>query len=103
MLAVAALSGCAKKPEEIAAADIGKNVYSTYSCSQIATQRNKVEQDLENLSAEQRSAASGDTIGVILLGLPLSSMSGNDKETAIAVAKGHLAAIDAERIRKRCR
>jgi hypothetical protein len=54
----------------------------------------KISQDLANLSARQKSAASGDAWGVVLLGLPLSSMSGGDQEALIAVAKGKVQALD---------
>lgn len=102
-MAIVAISACAKKPEEIAAADIGQGAYRGQSCSQLASSLTSQRHNLENLSAAQRDAAAGDTVGVILLGLPLSSMSGNNKETAIAVTKGHIQQIEAERQRKNCR
>lgn len=102
LVASLALAGCAKKPEEISAADIGQGVYRNASCKQLADTLVKYSQNLENLSADQRSAASGDALGVFLLGMPLSSMSGNDKETTISVTKGHIQQITAERQAKRC-
>jgi len=39
---------------------------------------------------------------VFLLGLPLSSMSGNDQETNIAVAKGQLQAVEQVMVDKNC-
>lgn len=98
-----AISACAKAPDQIAAADIGAGAYRGYGCKQLAEKKLAISQDLENLSAAQKSAASGDAWGVFILGLPLSSMSGNDKETAISVAKGHIQEIDKERQRKSCR
>lgn len=105
LVIIAALlaSACAKSPDEIAAVDIGSGIYRGQSCAQLAQQRLKISHDLTNLSAEQKSAQNGDALGVFLLGLPLSSMSGNDKEAAIAVAKGHIQEIDSERQRKGCR
>jgi hypothetical protein len=88
------LAGCAQQPENIAAADIGPNPYTGFSCSQLAQEELRVTQALENSSADQRRAANGDAWGVFLLGLPVSSMSGLDQETAIAVARGRLQAID---------
>lgn len=93
-------AGCAKKPEEISAVDIGSGAYRGQSCSQLAAALVQQQQNLENLSAAQRSAASGDAMGVFLLGLPLSSMSGNDKEAAIAVSKGHIQSIQSEQQRR---
>jgi hypothetical protein len=90
----ALLAACAQQPENIAAADIGPNPYSGFNCAQLSQEELRITQELDNLSAQQRRAASGDAFGVFLLGLPISSMSGNDQETAIAVARGRLQAID---------
>ena len=104
LLVVAMLaSGCAKKPEQIAAADIGANEYRSYSCKNLREAEVRYTQALENLSANQKQAATGDAWGVFLLGLPLSSMSGADQETKIAVTKGHLQSIEMEKTQKNCR
>lgn len=103
VLGVVTISACAKQPDQIAAVDIGAESYSRYSCSQLVSERTKISQELENLSARQKSAASGDAWGVFLLGLPLSSMSGGDQEALIAVAKGKVQAIDQKIVAKRCR
>ncbi len=42
----------------------------------------------------ESNAATNDALGVFLIGLPVSSMSGGDKEAAISVAKGQLQEID---------
>ncbi len=73
------------------------------SCSQLGATELQLTQNLETLTAAQKSAASGDAVGVILLGLPLSSMSGNDKETDIAVTKGKLQAVQAAKVKRKCR
>lgn len=96
------LAGCAKKPENIAAVDVGANAYSSYSCRQLSETKLKYNQALANLSAQQRNAATGDALGVFLLGLPLASMSGSDQETQIAVTKGHIQTIELEESRKGC-
>lgn len=103
LAAALALSACAKDPESIAAVNIGQNEYRGYSCSQLKETQLKYDQALANLSAEQKNAQAGDAFGVFLLGLPLASMSGSDKETQIAVTKGHLQAIELELARKNCR
>lgn len=106
LLSVCALclltAGCAKSPEEIAAADIGSGVYRNSNCTQIAELTLQYTQRLEALSAEQSSARTGDTVGVLLLGLPLSSMSGNDRETDIAVTRGHLNELAIARQARNC-
>jgi hypothetical protein len=97
------LSGCARQPDQIAAAEIGPSAYDGYSCARLAAEKTEVAQALDNLSASQRAAASGDAWGVFLLGLPISSMSGNDQEAAIAIAKGRLQAIERSQDARGCR
>lgn len=97
------LVACAQQPENIAAADIGPNPYTSFNCSQLDEEELRISQALENLSADQRRAASGDAWGVFLIGLPMSSMSGNDQETAIAVARGRQQAIDQRQAALGCR
>ena len=97
------ISACAKQPDQIAAVEVGADSYSRYSCSQLESEKTKISQELENLSARQKSAASGHAWGVLLLGLPLSSMSGGDQEALIAVAKGKVQAIDRQIVAKNCR
>lgn len=100
--ALALVSACAKQPDQISAADVGPTAYSDYSCDKLDAEHLSISQKLDSLSADQKSAATGDAWGVFLLGLPLSSMSGNDRETAIAIAKGRLQAIDRARQAKGC-
>jgi len=102
-LCLVLLVSCAKAPEKIAAVEVGAEAYTRYSCSQLKTEKLRITQDLENLSAKQKDAASGDALGVFLLGLPLSSMSGNDQEATIAIAKGKVQAIDRQLQAKGCR
>ncbi|PQO24858.1 hypothetical protein C2I36_00595 [Rhodobacteraceae bacterium WD3A24] len=99
---IASLSACASQPEDIAATDIGDGIYRNHSCEQLSERELHYQQQLEALSANQRSAATGDAWGVFLLGLPLSSMSGNDREAEIAVSRGHLNEIEREQVRKSC-
>jgi hypothetical protein len=97
------ISACAKQPEQIAAVNVGGDAYARSSCSQLLAERTTISQELENLSAKQKTAANGDAWGVFLLGLPLSSMSGGDQEAMIAVAKGKVQAIDRQLVAKNCR
>ena len=98
-----ALVACAKAPEKIAAVEVGSDSYARYSCKQLQSEKLNISQDLAKLSAKQKDAASGDALGVFLLGLPISSMSGNDQEATIAIAKGKVQAIDRQILSKGCR
>lgn len=96
------ISACAKKPEDIAPVKIDDEMYARHSCTRLNTERLKITQDLETLSAKQTSAANSDAMGVFLLGIPWSSMSGNDQEALISVAKGKIQAIDRRKNARRC-
>ncbi|WP_292147882.1 hypothetical protein [Mesorhizobium sp.] len=43
---------------------------------------------LATLTNQQNEAANGEALGVFLIGVPVASMSGGDRETEIAVLKG---------------
>lgn len=96
-------SACAKQADQIPAANLGPNPYLGASCNQLAETKLQLEQNLETLTAAQKNAATGDTVGVILLGLPLSSMSGNDKETDIAITKGKIQAVQSAQLKRKCK
>ena len=98
-----AVAGCAKKPEAVAAAQIDDSAYLRYSCSTLRQKEVQGEAAVGNLSAKQQAAADNDALGVFLLGLPLASMSGNDPETQLSIAKGQLNAIKSAKAKKGCK
>lgn len=100
---IAVLAACASEPDAIAPIAVAGDPYSGYGCTNLAQERLKITQELEIASAQQKKAAEGDALGVFLLGLPISSMSGADKEATIAVAKGRIQEIDRQRQAKRCK
>ena len=83
------VAGCAKQANMVAPTAIPVN---SVSCSQIADLRLKV----ASLSARQNTAANNDALGVVLLGLPVASMSGNDVEAELSIAKGQLMAAESK-------
>lgn len=99
---VLAISACAKNPDKISAIAVAGEPYARMSCAQLAAEKLKVEQELESVSAEQRNAATTDTIGVILTGVPISSLTGGDQEAAIGVAKGRIQAIERRELARSC-
>jgi hypothetical protein len=101
-LCLIALASCAKKPDQIAAVQMPDDSYRSSSCKTLSGEKLNISQDLANLSAKQNSAAKGDAWGVFLLGLPVSSMSGNDQEAMIAIAKGKVQSIERIQAAKNC-
>ncbi|MEJ6404931.1 hypothetical protein [Yoonia sp. 2307UL14-13] len=93
MLTTLIVSACAKRPDAIAPVSMG-NAFSGLSCNQAQTMLATERSNLAALSAEQNSAATGDAVGVFLLGLPIGSATGGDKEGAIAASKGKVIALE---------
>lgn len=101
-LAAFVVAGCAKQPDAVAPAEIDHTSMMRFSCSNLRQKEKQGEIAVESLSAEQKSAADNDALGVFLLGLPLASMSGNDPETKLSIAKGQLNAIRTAKAEKGC-
>lgn len=94
IIAATALTACAKTPSAIEPASIG-NAYSGKSCSQARTMLTAESQNLMALSSKQNSAVVGDAIGVFLIAVPVSSLTGNDVAGDIATSKGKINALNA--------
>ena len=102
ILTAAALSSCAKRPDAIVPVDIPIAAYSNQSCQQLGQEMLKEQQNLAALSKAQNDAANGDAFGVFLIGVPVGSVAGGDKEGQVAVAKGKVQAIDSTMKSKGC-
>jgi hypothetical protein len=92
-----ALPACATPPSRIEAAAIPATAYAGRSCGQLAADAATVAAELAEAEKKQRDAVAGDTFGVLMIGLPMSSIVGADNETAVAVAKGRTNAIASAR------
>lgn len=79
-LACIPLAACATPPEKIA------GVPNQGSCTKADRER------LALLYGKQNSAATGDALGVFLIGVPVASLSGGDNEAEIAILKGRCGA-----------
>jgi hypothetical protein len=99
---VAALSGCAKRPDAIVPADIPMAAYTGDSCATLARELVTEQEKLATLSKAQHDAANGDAFGVFLIGVPLGSVTGGDKEGEVAVQKGRVVAIQSAMKSKNC-
>ncbi|MEM7241518.1 MAG: hypothetical protein AAF429_04985 [Pseudomonadota bacterium] len=96
------LAGCATPPAKVQALQVSTAEYDDMNCRQLRTVKSTWEQNVAALSEQQQKARTGDTIGVILIGIPTGSLSGGDVETQLAQAKGHLNAVNSVLIRKSC-
>lgn len=94
-LAVSSVAACAPKPDAIAPAVVPAGLFSGLTCAAARDQRTQVQSALATLEAAQHQAATGDAIGVFLFAVPISTLSGGNKASAIGDAKGRLIALDA--------
>lgn len=90
----AALTSCAKRPDAIVPVDIPMAAYSNLDCSGLTRELITERAKLSAVSKQQHDAATGDAVGVFLVGLPMSSTFGGDKEGEVAVAKGKVVSIE---------
>lgn len=98
-----ALASCAKRPDAIVPVDIPMAAYSGQSCEGLAQELLKEQSNLAAVSKQQNQAATGDAIGVFLIGVPASSTFGGDKEGQVAVSKGKVNAIESSLKSKGCK
>ncbi|MEW9808725.1 hypothetical protein [Mesorhizobium marinum] len=101
-VAVVLLAGCAKRPDAITPMSMPANAYSGLSCAQLASEHQKSSAALTTVSQAQNNAATGDAVGVFLIGVPMSSTFGGDQEGKVAQHKGEIVAIEAMQKNKGC-
>lgn|GEM_PF-446579 len=87
------LAGCAKSPESIAPAYTSEMLYRDWTCEQLGRESMRLATALATASAQQEQARSNDIAGVILLGLPVASLSGDNIAPQIARLKGERDAV----------
>lgn len=101
-LAASCLAACAKNPDAIPAISMPTAAYSGMTCEQLATEYIRASTALAQVETQQRQAATGDAVGVFLIGVPLSSLGGGDKEGLVAQYKGEVLAIGAKQKELKC-
>lgn len=92
-LAALTLSACAQSPASIAPVSMG-NAYDGLHCQAAASALKSERETLAALESKQRSAVTGDAVGVFLVGIPLSSLTGGDQAGHIATSKGKVLALE---------
>lgn len=102
IVACSAVAGCAKTPESIAPAYVSPLNYQALDCDQIAEETARVETALVQVYAQQRDARTNDIVGVIFLGLPVSSLSGDNVASQVARLKGEQETLRKTATHKRC-
>ncbi len=98
----AVIGACAKSPDSIAPAYVSQITYQGLTCPQLAAEDQRLSQALATASKQQENARTNDTVGVIFLGLPVSTLSGDNIAPEIARLKGERQAIRQQQMAKAC-
>lgn len=96
------VAACAQKPEDIQPSYISPNTYSNLNCSQLRAEAVRVDNAYTRAATAQNKARSNDTAGVILLGLPVSSLSGANQAAQIGDLKGRQEVLAQTMIERNC-
>lgn len=89
----ASVSACAQQPRSITAVSMAGS-YDKLSCRKTSELYEQEAAKVPALVSQQKSAVAGDAIGVFLLAVPVSSLTGGDVEGEIATTKGKLIALE---------
>jgi hypothetical protein len=96
------LSGCAQSPDAIQPAYVSSVPFESWSCNQLGHEQSHLNAALATASVQQSQARTNDVVGVLLIGLPLSSMSGENIAPQIARLKGEQDAVRRALLQKEC-
>lgn len=100
--AALALVACANRPESIPASFVSHEKFADIKCEELAGKLGEAKANLADFSRKQNDKANGDALGVFLLGIPFSKLSG-DHQADVAKAKGEVEAIETAKAKAGCR
>lgn len=102
ILLAAVVMGCAQSPENIVPIYVADDSYQSWTCDQLSAEQARLRAALATSSEVQTTGYRNDIAGVILLGLPVGSMAGQDLAPQIARTKGEQEAVHRAMTKKPC-
>ncbi len=96
------VAGCAASPESIAPSYVSPISYNNFSCADLAAESARVDAALVQASSQQEQAHGNDVVGVLLIGVPVSTLSGTNIAPQVASLKGQQDAIRLAAVQKHC-
>jgi hypothetical protein len=99
---VAALVGCASRPESISASFVSHEKYSNRDCTTLAIDLSDARSELAKFSSMQDSKANMDAATVFFVLIPASKLSG-DHAGEVAKWKGEVEAVETALIKAGCK
>ena len=101
LAAAAMLGGCANRPESIRASYVAHDKFMHLDCAAVQQRLAQVRSLLASTSRLQDDKANADAVGVFLLGIPFSKLSG-DHEGEVARLKGEVEAVETAQVKMNC-
>jgi len=100
--AAVVLSGCATSAERIAPAPIADGRYTGASCSDLTAQAALIDSHYAEEARRQTNIRRIDMAGLVLVFLPVASLTGHSRAAQIANLKGDRMAVNAAMARNNC-
>jgi hypothetical protein len=97
-----AVSACAKHPDSIAASYVSQASFRGLSCGALAQESVRLNSILSRASTQQENARTNDVIGILLIGVPVSTLSGDNIAPEIARLKGEQDALNRRMLEAGC-
>ena len=97
-----ASAGCAKSPDSIGPSYVSEIGYRSWTCAQLNEEIQHLHGALAKATDQQWDARTADTVGVLLIGLPVSTLSGENIAPEIGRLKGEIEAVRKAAITTRC-
>lgn len=95
-------AGCAADPRDIAPAYASPIAYQNLTCEQLTAEGHRLVAAEADASAKQSQVRTEDGVGLVLIGLPISSMTGKGVESEISRLKGEHQALYNVALAKGC-
>ena len=91
--ALVVTAACTPRPESIAPVSM-TGAFNAVSCRDAQAQLAEERQTLVKLEKQQNSAATADAVGVFLVLVPISKLTGGDKGGEVGTSKGKVLALE---------
>ena len=101
-VALLGFAACAPTPESIQPDYVSDVPYQSWSCPQLSGEQGRLNYALAAASSQQQVARQNDTAGVIILKMPVGSLSGQAVTPQIARYKGEQRAVNNAMISNNC-
>ena len=92
-VSLVATVACTPRPDSIAPVSM-TGAFDDVSCRDANTQLTAERQKLIELEKQQNSAATADAVGVFLVLIPVSKLTGGDKAGEVGTSKGKVLALE---------